>query len=225
MGTEKLVRPDVHLCLVSDEAAPNLTPLLDRNTRPKEVVLLYAKETQQYTDWLEQVIKQASGVKVSRWMLQSQWRIEHIQEKVLELLARFEGIFKVGSCYCAKINAVALTLGHGQPVGWRSGLAFAERFLSIHGFRTDIAQHQQIASPGKRVVDRQGGWSPLFQPSFRYLLRRSVCSPQWAKLRTRPLLRTLLTASRSTSPYTHPGSPIGPAAITPVSGNPKSGGP
>ncbi|MGB1256210.1 MAG: Card1-like endonuclease domain-containing protein [Thiolinea sp.] len=84
-------RPDIHLCLVSEEAAPNLTPLLDQNTRPKEVILLFAGDTRHYADWLEQVIKQASGVKVSRWMLQSRWRIEHIQDKVLELLVRYEG--------------------------------------------------------------------------------------------------------------------------------------
>lgn len=84
-------RPDIHVCLVSDEAAPNLTPLLDKNTRPKEAILLYADETQHYADWLERVIKQASGVKVSRWHLHSRWRIEHIQDKVTELLTRHEG--------------------------------------------------------------------------------------------------------------------------------------
>lgn len=90
-STMPMSRPDIHVCLVSDEAAPNLTPLLDKNTRPKEAILLYADETRHYADWLEQVIKQASGVQVSCWHLHSQWRIEHIQDKVAELLARHEG--------------------------------------------------------------------------------------------------------------------------------------
>lgn len=91
MQQAQVPRPEVQVCLVSDEAAPNLTPVLDEATRPREVVLVHAAETVQYTDWLEQVMRRMTGVTVSRWTLKSQWRIEQIQDQILALLARYEG--------------------------------------------------------------------------------------------------------------------------------------
>lgn len=52
-----------HFCMVSDQAAPNLLPLLDDGMKPEKVVLLVTDKMQQQANHLEQVIK-PRGVKV-----------------------------------------------------------------------------------------------------------------------------------------------------------------
>ena len=43
-----------HLCLVSKQATPNLTPLLDRKFQPDTVVLLVSPDMHQQAGWLEE---------------------------------------------------------------------------------------------------------------------------------------------------------------------------
>lgn len=50
-------RFDAHLCLVSDQAVPNLLPVLDDGSRPRHVVLAASREMTQKATWLQQVIK------------------------------------------------------------------------------------------------------------------------------------------------------------------------
>jgi len=52
-----------HFCMVSQQAAPNLLPLLDVTMKPEKVVLLVTPEMQKQADYLEQVIK-PRGIKV-----------------------------------------------------------------------------------------------------------------------------------------------------------------
>ncbi|MEX0618069.1 MAG: DUF1887 family CARF protein [Pseudohongiellaceae bacterium] len=52
-----------HFCMVSQQAAPNLLPLLDNDMKPEKVVLLVTPQMQQQAGYLEQVIK-PRGIKV-----------------------------------------------------------------------------------------------------------------------------------------------------------------
>ncbi|MGZ0020550.1 Card1-like endonuclease domain-containing protein [Nitrosomonas sp. wSCUT-2] len=47
---------DHHLCLVSDQATPNLTPALDPDFRPKTVTLATSPQMQEKADWLSNVL-------------------------------------------------------------------------------------------------------------------------------------------------------------------------
>ncbi len=74
-----------HLCLVSGQPIPNITPLIDKFFAPETVILLISPDMQQKAQWLEQFIK-PRGIKVIQWSINDAWDIEHIQERVLELL-------------------------------------------------------------------------------------------------------------------------------------------
>jgi hypothetical protein len=74
-----------HLCLVSTQATPNLTPALDPATRPSRVILLVSPDMRRRAGWLERVLG-SRGVKVERWAIEDPWNVEGMQFRVLELL-------------------------------------------------------------------------------------------------------------------------------------------
>ncbi len=55
-----------HVYLVSGEAAPNITPALDRTLRPGEITLVVSPDMTQRAQWLSRVLKQAAGVTVKK---------------------------------------------------------------------------------------------------------------------------------------------------------------
>lgn len=57
---------DSHLCLVSTQATPNLTPALDADLRPRRVVLAVSPDMRERAGWLEAVLKR-HGVPVE-WL-------------------------------------------------------------------------------------------------------------------------------------------------------------
>ena len=58
-----------HFCMVSQQAAPNLLPLLDGDMRPEKVVLLVTPQMKKQADYLERVIK-PRGIKVMQQALE-----------------------------------------------------------------------------------------------------------------------------------------------------------
>ncbi len=74
-----------HLCLVSGQPIPNITPLLDKSFAPENVILLISPGMQQKAEWLERLIK-PRGIKVIHWPIDDAWDTEHIQYRVIELL-------------------------------------------------------------------------------------------------------------------------------------------
>ncbi len=77
---------NTHVILISAQAVPNITPLLDDLVKPKQVIMLVSADMQQRADWLEAVIK-TKGIKTQRWAINNAWDIEHIREQVLDLLS------------------------------------------------------------------------------------------------------------------------------------------
>jgi hypothetical protein len=84
------MKADIHFCLVSAQATPNVTPALDPNFRPREAVLLVSPDMAQRATWVEGVLRENS-VRSSRVALKDAWDIEHIRDTVLEWLAVHEG--------------------------------------------------------------------------------------------------------------------------------------
>jgi hypothetical protein len=74
-----------HLILISAQAVPNITPVLDETFKPRQVIMLVSPDMHQRADWLEQVINKR-GVKTSRWLIADAWDIEHIRDRVLTLI-------------------------------------------------------------------------------------------------------------------------------------------
>lgn len=78
---------DTHLCLVSGQATPNLTPALDPQTRPARVVLLVSPDMRQRAVWLGRVLR-SRGIRVEDWAVEDAWDIESLEVRILELLER-----------------------------------------------------------------------------------------------------------------------------------------
>lgn len=77
---------DTHLILISAQAVPNITPILDEQYRPKKVIMLVSADMRQRADWLESVIRSRVG-NITRWPVENAWDIEHIRDQVVDLLA------------------------------------------------------------------------------------------------------------------------------------------
>lgn len=77
-----------HLCLVSGQPTPNLTPLLDSAMKPEEVILLVSPDMCRQAEWLRQAIAPA-GIRVHQWFIENAWDIEHIRDRVMGLLQEY----------------------------------------------------------------------------------------------------------------------------------------
>ncbi len=80
---------DTHLILVSAQAVPNITPVMDERFKPKNVVLLVSPDMANRAEWLEQIyIKR--GIKSRRWLIKDAYDIDHIRDRIYELLTEYE---------------------------------------------------------------------------------------------------------------------------------------
>ncbi|MCK5876503.1 MAG: DUF1887 family protein, partial [Candidatus Marithrix sp.] len=84
-----MLKPKIHLCLVHNTATANVTPALDPDFRPDEVILLHGPKEDYHANCIEAVLKPV-GIKVSRWKIQDTWTVEHICDRILELMAERE---------------------------------------------------------------------------------------------------------------------------------------
>ncbi len=74
-----------HLVLISDQAIPNLTPVLDQRYRPQRVVMLVSKDMQARSQALERVYR-PRGIQVERCEIQDPWDIERCRQQVEDWL-------------------------------------------------------------------------------------------------------------------------------------------
>ena len=72
-----------HVILVSAQAVPNLTPLLDDAIKPTRVIMVVSPDMQIRADWLESVIR-PKGIKTERWHIPDPWDIAQIRDVILE---------------------------------------------------------------------------------------------------------------------------------------------
>lgn len=79
------MNPRIHVCLVSAQATPNLTPALDPLVAPRRVILLVSPDMAERAGWLQEVLG-ARGIVVRQWSIDDAWDVEHVQTRVLELL-------------------------------------------------------------------------------------------------------------------------------------------
>ncbi len=77
-----------HLCLVSAQVTPNLTPIIDPRTRPHTVVLALSAEMSERADWLERVIR-PRGIRVLRWPVDHPYDIEQTQNQLLAQISEY----------------------------------------------------------------------------------------------------------------------------------------
>jgi hypothetical protein len=79
----------IHLVLISDQAVPNITPILDERFRPREIIMLVSQDKQQQADQLERIYR-PRGIQTKRWAIDNPWDIEYIRDRVMELMEDYE---------------------------------------------------------------------------------------------------------------------------------------
>lgn len=80
------MRLDTHVVLVSDQPTPNVAPALDGEYRPSRMILTVSPDKAQQAEWLTQAL-QDTGIRVETWRIDDAWDIEHIRNRMLDLLA------------------------------------------------------------------------------------------------------------------------------------------
>ena len=78
-------KPTTHVCLVSEQVTPNLTPVLDPATAPRRVRLVVSPDMTGRAAWLSQVLA-PRGIRVEQWTVSDPWDVEQVQLRTLELL-------------------------------------------------------------------------------------------------------------------------------------------
>lgn len=81
---------EVHMCLVSDQAVPNFVPVLDKDFRPKEVLLLVTEKMQAKADALAEVMRKSCGVKVQQLAVGNAYDMAQVGEQVFALLCNID---------------------------------------------------------------------------------------------------------------------------------------
>jgi len=85
-----MLKPRIHVCLIHNSATANITPALDPDFRPEEVVLVYGPRQKYRSECLESVL-QRIGVRATHWMISKVFDSQHVRDRILELLAERDG--------------------------------------------------------------------------------------------------------------------------------------
>lgn len=85
-----MTNPNIHVLLVSDQAAPNLLPALDPEIKPKEAILLVTRKMTARANAMESVLRQAS-VRISRVDLEDEHDFSALERALLDLAATRDG--------------------------------------------------------------------------------------------------------------------------------------
>lgn len=80
---------DVHFCLISGQAAPNLLPILDSQFKPKEAVFIVSKKMKQKAEFLSKTFKE-QGVKITLFELSDEFDFSKMEEELIELVSQYE---------------------------------------------------------------------------------------------------------------------------------------
>lgn len=83
------MRFDTHLCLVSAQATPNLTPVFDPAFRPKRVVLAVSRDMEKRARWLSEVLK-SHGIGVDTLPIPNPYDLHDCSDVLLSWLAMHE---------------------------------------------------------------------------------------------------------------------------------------
>ncbi len=140
-----MLKSNIQVCLVYNTAIANITPALDPQLAPQEVILVYAPNQNQRATDLEIVLKTA-GIRVSHWLLQDAWHIEHIRERMLELLIEREQ------------DDIALNASGGtrpmSMVAYEIFTEFARPIFYVHPHTDDVIWMHKRDLPTINCADR-----------------------------------------------------------------------
>lgn len=80
---------DIHVCLISAQAAPNLLPVLEPSFRPKQAIFLVSQSMKKQANYLAKVYQQL-GIKVEQKMLTDEYSFPKMEQEMLDLVSQYE---------------------------------------------------------------------------------------------------------------------------------------
>jgi len=82
-----MLNPQTHICLISAQPVPNLIPAVDRKMQPRRIIQVVSPDMEARARLLKDVLK-GRGIRVEQWSVDDAWDIEHLQQRMLELIER-----------------------------------------------------------------------------------------------------------------------------------------
>lgn len=80
---------DIHVCLVSAQAAPNLLPILDSGFKPKKAIFLVSKAMKQKSEYLAKAFEKLN-VKVELKNIADEFNFGLMEEEIFKLVEEYE---------------------------------------------------------------------------------------------------------------------------------------
>ena len=80
---------DIHVCLVSAQAAPNLLPILDSEFKPKKAIFLVSKTMKQRAEYLAKTFEKLN-VKVKLKNISDEFNFGLMEEEIFKLVEEYE---------------------------------------------------------------------------------------------------------------------------------------
>lgn len=80
---------DIHVCLVSAQAAPNLLPILDSEFKPKKAIFLVSKAMKQRAEYLAKTFEKLN-VKVELKNISDEFNFGLMEEEIFKLVEEYE---------------------------------------------------------------------------------------------------------------------------------------
>lgn len=128
-----------HVCLVSAQATPNLTPALDRELKPHRMVLVTSPDMRQQAEALGFVVKR-HGIAVERLDIADAYDYAGIEDALLDWLAKNESdnvaLNVTGGTKLMAMAAQAVFAGSGKPIFYVNAESDDVHFLG----RRDLAR-------------------------------------------------------------------------------------
>lgn len=83
------MQSDAHFCLISQQATPNLTPLLDQRFKPKKIVMLVSDQMSAQARYLSAFCKRRQ-IETETVLIHDPYDLSRIQDQVMDKLTEYE---------------------------------------------------------------------------------------------------------------------------------------
>lgn len=187
-----------HLCLISGQAAPNLTPMLDKDFKPKKVIMLVTPSMKQAAEWLKAVLL-SRGIKTEFWSIDDPWNIDNIQKRIEELIKLYPTDICLNTTGGTKIMAMAayfvfysnnlpvyyLSIRDNQilwlyhPEGKKDNLTInpkltIEILLNVYGFSVQSLEKKPVSKKDRKASEQVVNKAGQLQDALKVLNRLAL---------------------------------------------------
>jgi len=79
----------IHICLITDQPNTIITPVLDKRTKPHQVIIVATSDMQDKVNWLDNTLKMHK-IQVSTFTIKDAWNVQSIQNSISELITKYK---------------------------------------------------------------------------------------------------------------------------------------